>query len=612
VKRGPIFRFTIWLLPSLLLFNILFYAWFSARTRDTAEDEVVRKAYIVSRLLSGLSSRALDRGDLTGLKGAIEEAFKDPHIVAVTVRGANDKVIMQTSVPRTFEGVSNFETPVQLGGKTIATLVTSFVLDEADEKIAARLRLTAAMQAGLFAVLAGGMAWLCRREKLAEEKRAADGGKIVVPEETLAEWMADADMPAWFTDGGGQADALGIAGISLEKAVQLLAGEAEQQLHAVNRASEALARIEAWRQEAEQRGENASSLIASGREILSMIEAYDGPGSGEPNAALHAVEEARASVERLADGLVGPGEGTLLMPDGRLRVAAKLAGEGVETIHGRVFPALAAAVRAGETVAARVSPLVQMVEGCGDLSSGLNRYSGELFDLADAIRLLRRDLRPDDADSDEGAESRLNQLAQRVESLATGFKRETLDLLGMANDASAAARTILSVIDDSQEKLLATGSAVEDFATAAVMGTDHLNGFLSRAGVEMNGDTPPGPADTIFGEMLEDLRVRLETLRESLAEAAGRPHGGPTEQAQSLSLASENLHLAGRFLAEIIDGAAQLVQTAGGAGQLQEQGRSDSTTAIRQLIVAARASLVQARAAVDPPAEESAETVDGQ
>ena len=611
MKRGPIFRFTLWLLPSLLLLNILFYGWFSARTRDTAEDEVVRKAYIVSRLLSGLSSRALDRGDLAGLKGSIEEAFKDPHIVAVVVRGANGKNIVETSVPRTFDRVSTFETPVQLGGKTIATLVTSFALDEAKDKIAGRLRLTAVLQAGLFAVLAGGMVWLCRREKQVEEKRAADGGAVVVPEETLAEWMADADMPAWFTDGGEQSDPLGIAGTSLEKAVQLLAKEAEQQLQAVNRAREALDRIEVWRQEAGQKGENAASLIASGSEILSMVGAGNDQASGEPSAALRAVEEARGAVERLAAGLAGEGDETpLLAPDERLRAAAKLAGEGVETIRVRVFPALAAAVGAGETVAARVSPLVQMVEGCGDLSSGLNRYSGELFDLADAIRLLRRDLRPDDAASGEGAEGRLNQLAQRVESLAAGFKRETLDLLGMANDASAGARTILSVMDDSREKLLAAGSAVEDSAAAAVMGTDHLNGFLRRAGVEVGDDPQPGPADT--GEMLEDLRLRLATLGESLAEKAGQPHGGPAEQAQSLSLAAENLLLGGRFLAEIVDGAARLVQTADGAEELQQQGRSDSNVAIRQLIVAARASLGQARAGVDPPGEGSAESVDGQ
>lgn len=603
MKRGPIFRFTLWLLPSLLLLNILFYGWFSARTRDTAEDEVVRKAYIVSRLLSGLSSRALDRGDLTGLKGSIEEAFKDPHIVAVIVRGANGKVIVETSVPRPVDRVSTFETPVQLGGKTIATLVTSFVLDEANEKIAVRLRLTAALQAGLFAVLAAGMAWLCRREKLAEEKRAA-GGAPFVSEETLAEWMADADMPAWFAGGREEADALSIAGISLEKAVHLLAGEADQQLHAVNRAREALARIEAWRQEALQRGGNAASLIASGREILSMIGADAPPVGGEPTAALHAVEEARVSVERLAAGLTALEGVTLLTPDEKLRAAAKLSQEGVDTIRERVFPALAVAVAAGETVAARVSPLVKMVDGCGDLSSELNRYSGELFDLADAIRLLRRDLLPDDAPG-EGAEGRLNQLAERVEALATGFKRETLDLLGTANEASSAARTMLSVVDELREKLIAAGSAVEDSAAAAVMGTDHLNGFLGRAGGELVDAAPLQPADALQVEMLEELRVRLATLGDLLAAPPGPLHDPSAEQAQSLSLAAENLLLAGRFLTEIVDGAARLTQTGDGAGELQQQGRADSGAAIRQLIVAARASLEQARAEAVPPDEES-------
>jgi len=491
-----------------------------------------------------------------------------------------------------------------LRGKSVARLVTSFSLDEPDEKISAMLRLTAALQAGLFAVISAGMIWLCRRERLVVEKRAAGDGEVVIPEETLAEWLAETDMPAWFSDGGERADALGIAGSSLEKAAQLLAGEAQQQLHAVSRARGALVKIDAWRQAALQGGGNAASLIASGREILAMIEA-DAGRSHEPVAALATVEAAIASVERLAHGLADQGEvSPLLTPDARLRSAARLAGEGVETIRERVFPALATAVGAGENVAARLAPLVQVVDACGDRSSELARYSGELFDLADAIRLLRRELQPDDAAGSEGAESGLNRMAQRVETLAAGLKRETLDLLGMANEAAAAARTILSTMDDSREKLLAAGSAVEDCAAAAVMGSDHLHGFLRSAGVEAAGDAPLPSAAAMPADLLEELRALLTALRQALAETDRPPHGGPAEQVQSLSLVAENLLLAGRFLTEIADGAALLAES--GAGELQEQGRAGSDAAIRQLILAARASLGQVSAGCEPAEEEPA------
>jgi len=172
----------------------------------------------------------------------------------------------------------------------------------------------------------------------------------------------------------------------------------------------------------------------------------------------------------------------------------------------------------------------------------------------------------------------------------------------MANEAAAAARTILSAMDDSREKLLAAGSAVEDCAAAAVMGSDHLHGFLRSAGVEAAGDTPLPSAAAMPAELLEELRALLTALRQALAETAVPPHGGPAEQVQSLSLVAENLLLAGRFLTEIADGAALLAEA--GAGELQEQGRAGSDAAIRQLIIAARASLGQVSAGSASAGEE--------
>lgn len=613
MKKRPLFRITLYLLPALLLINILLYAWFARKARETSADEVVQKAYVVSRMLSEFTAHTLDQGELAGLQRVVDEAFKDRHIVAVGITDTRGKVILQSTVPRIYERLSTFETPVKRGEKTVARLVTSFSLDESDEMLSGRLYRTAGLQLVMFVMVAGSLAWLCWREKRALDSPVSDSlAEKNLPANTLVEAPLPAALSAPFPvpvtmESCARIEAFGNAGRSLERAAELLAGEADRHLTTINRARECLAGIGLWRHQALHGRESAESLIASGREIIAMVQGAavmrvpDRPRceSDEkitmgPAEIAHLLEEIIAALDRLA-GIRGKSEDVapLLLPDESVRLAGELAREGIVTIRQRVFPALASAVGAGENVASRLVPLLERVAECGDRASGLTRCSSELFDLADRIRLLRRDLRPDPSDGD-GGEGRLNDLAEQLESISARLKGDSRDLLGVANEAIAAGRMILTAVEDSRKQLLAAGSTVEDAAAVAVMGSDHLQDFLCRSGV----DLADGPAATLRQNSLavmQSLRSRVAALQAGLTEG-GESHPVATEdQAQSLAMACDNLLLASRFLAEIVDGAAGLDEPAGGAAAVQETGGQRVGVAVDQLITAARETLGQAR-----------------
>jgi hypothetical protein len=599
MERRPIFRLALWLLPLLLLCNILFYAWFARNTRETAADEVVQKAYIVSRMLSEFSARSLDRGDLTGLKRIMEEAFRDRHIVAVGVIDPRGKVILQSTVPRVYQRLSTFETPVKLGERTVANLVTSFSLDESDELIALRLRHTAVLQLCLLLLVAATLAWFCRREWLATATPAGqpgEGTEALSPSPAAEEALTGHDAPLAVEEMVAERkveSAVGVVPGPGERALLFL-GEAERQLQVVTRAEECLSRIASWHRQAMQGSASAASLLASGREIVALLQG-DNPGGtremGEDAPAVTAaiageLAEIATALRRLADGVAGDGSGergSLLSPDDSARLAGELAREGIGTIRERVFPALATAVAAGEDVAARLAPLLEKVAECGDRSAGLTRCSGELLDLADGIRLLRREM-PPAVDGEAGGEERLSSLAERLESLADGLKRDSRDLLGVANEATAASRTILSALDHARDRLLAAGSTVEDAAAAALMGSDHLQSFLRRGGVEVD---EPFPRDREGGTLSElgGLSGRLAATAQLLAAGQESPPRLTEAHAQSLAMACDNLLLASRFLEEIATGAAALL-TAGGNGEGEGGENPTPSTGIGRLIAA--------------------------
>lgn len=150
----------------LLCGNILLFAWFVVRTRETSADEVIQKACVVSRLVSVSAARAMADDDLSSLDSAAAEALKDGHIASITLLDKGGRVILEkadvTATPR----LHKFETPVHRGNETVGTLVTRFSLDDQGNRMIGRLRTTAAVQIGLFALIAAVMAIVCRRERL--------------------------------------------------------------------------------------------------------------------------------------------------------------------------------------------------------------------------------------------------------------------------------------------------------------------------------------------------------------------------------------------------------------------------------------------------------------
>lgn len=604
MKNRPIYRLTLFLLPTLLLLNLLLYLWFAGKTRETAADEVVQKSYIISRLLSEFSASSLDRGELTGLKKIIEEVFKDRHIVSVTILDSKGGVIFQSAVPRTDHRLSTFETPVKLDGKSIATLVTSFSLDESEEMISGKLRRTALLQAGMFALVAAFMAYLCRREKLSLQRPATGSYEDLILAAD-AELAADPEITPERFDRTmkmeliGKTDQLCRASSSLEKAANLLAAESGRQMQTISRVEESRTLIDAWHRQALQDGANAEELIASSRRIIEMVQegeiAGETGGETEPERADAArlLQDVICGIERLVcaggeNGEVNP----LLTPDETLRIAGEMVGEGVATIRQRVFPALADAVGAGEEVAGRLSSLLEQLDECGDRADQLNRRGGELQELADGIRLLRRDLPFADA-TDNGGEERLNLLAGRLESIAAELKAGTRELLSDANGATASARSIISTMESSKEKLLAAGSTVEDSAAASVMGSGYLQAFLRRAGAETIDD---GTDSVALIEAMQELLPRLEELMAALARAEDVPEPGPEQpRAQSLALAGENLLVAGRFLEEIAASAAELAKNPVSRGELHPPSGTSANADAGELIEAANRSLGELR-----------------
>lgn len=586
MRARPIYRITLFLLPALLLCNILLFAWFSRKARETADAEVVQKAYIVSRMLSTFASRSLEREALSPLKKVVEEAFKDKHIVSVTILDKEGDVIIQSAIPGTHEQLSTFETPIIVGEKSAATLVTGFSLEESGEVVGRRLRTTGWLQAALFAAIALALAWLCRRESLAAANQAvaAETAAPLAPALPINSIAApSAPLPEWWGELAATAN-------SLQRASELLAASAERQGSAAAIAGERLMRIGEWQQQAQLGGESARSLIDSSFEIVAMVRegvADRGEVVDEVNGAVGATGELDgiiASVGGILRELEGE-DGKLLTPDGSVVAAAALVREGVETMRQRVFPSLAAAVAAGETVASRLAPLLESVDDCGDRSSDITRRSGELIELADGLRLLRREI--SSSAVGDGVEGGLNLLAERLESIASCLKRESQEILAATNGAIASGRAILTAVEDSRQRLLAAGCSVEDAAASSVMGSDHLRRFLADAGMG-DGDVTAGEGEELKS-LLRELLARLELLRQEAAQPLPKPSGG---EAHSLAVACDNLLMAGRFLADV---ASLVSELAGEPCSGEQRETLQAEDSVSQLIAAASLSLASFR-----------------
>ncbi|GFE58003.1 hypothetical protein [Geobacter sp. AOG1] len=176
--QSPLQRFALFVLLLILCANIGLSDWFSTRTRETSVDEVVQKAYVISRMISDTAARSLDRGEMSGLDSATDEALKDRNLISITVRDKKGKVILEKAKDNPSAQLNTFQTPIRRDGREMGIVITHFSVTGEDGRLIARLRHTAAFQWGLFAlvavVLVAGWLWENRpRETVATREEGA-------------------------------------------------------------------------------------------------------------------------------------------------------------------------------------------------------------------------------------------------------------------------------------------------------------------------------------------------------------------------------------------------------------------------------------------------------
>lgn len=159
--RSPLQRFALLVLLLLLCVNIGLSAWYSTRTRETSADEVVQKAYVISRMLSDAAARSLDRGEMSGLDSATDEALKDQDLVSITVRDKKGKVLLEKAKDTPPARLNTFQTPIRLDGREAGSVITHFSMAGEDGRLTTRLRHTAAVQWGLFSLVAAVLVAAC-------------------------------------------------------------------------------------------------------------------------------------------------------------------------------------------------------------------------------------------------------------------------------------------------------------------------------------------------------------------------------------------------------------------------------------------------------------------
>lgn len=162
--QSPVQRFAVLFLLLLICANIGLSAWFSSRTRQASLDEVVQKAYVISRMVSDAAARSLARDDLAGLDSATAEALKDRDLAAIIVHDKKGNVVLEKAKDNPPSRLNTFKTPIRRGDRDMGTVTTLFSLTADDGRLAERLSHTVLLQWGLFALMAAFLAMIWLRE----------------------------------------------------------------------------------------------------------------------------------------------------------------------------------------------------------------------------------------------------------------------------------------------------------------------------------------------------------------------------------------------------------------------------------------------------------------
>jgi hypothetical protein len=396
---------------------------------------------------------------------------------------------------------------------------------------------------------------------------------------------------------------------SLQKAAELLSIESNRHQLAVKHSRHCFEQIGQWQQQTLQATGRAELLIATGRDIINLVnEQYSVSTDAEQQLpvemqmlkerlfdAMAVVEMADDLVCRIGMELVAAElDETPCDLDGSAATAAEMVQEGVAIIQERAFPAFAEVLSVNENVADKLSSLMKQIYEFGDRSCDLALCGAELFDLAEATRLLRREV-AQDKDSEEagGAEVRLNLVADRLEAIAATLKEKTQGLLGAANGAAATGHWTQADLDASRELLKLTGRAVEDAAAATIVGGDSLARFVNRLD---NGADNRNSAGVLaaLAKQLQEVRRPLAEQVKGMISLATEHERKTVEQAQSLEVARETLCMAVKYITEIFVDTSLMAAATSETASLRDESRlAAANIAIEQHIGEACASLLK-------------------
>lgn len=144
-------RTSICLLLAIIVGNITLCVWLSSRVGEMSTAKIVQKAYVVSRLISEASGRAMASRRPETIGTTIEEALKDQHLVAVVVKDDKGETLFESQDVATQEKLSTFDTPIMVKGKPAGHVITRFRFDTDDSWLVTVLKRVVACEAALLA-----------------------------------------------------------------------------------------------------------------------------------------------------------------------------------------------------------------------------------------------------------------------------------------------------------------------------------------------------------------------------------------------------------------------------------------------------------------------------
>lgn len=556
--------------------NILLYSWFADRIKENANDRIVQKAYIVSRLISESGSRALAANKPSIVRSTVEEALKDQHLVEVVIKGKSGEVLLKTSSNSIPEKLSVFETPILIAGKNAGTVTTRFHFDGTEAHVATDLSRSAAVQSILLAIIAmvaAATVWLKRRRKTASAPLLIHYPSAAAPI-TIDITMSE---PATSDKGSAREDhifteVLAI-GESLRKAMEILAKQPRP--HHATTIHPFLAAQEAkiWERGAAAVAERSRPLIHAGSEIITILqqEFLKVAASGE-NASAAGVA-ARLRIAAACQNALYPDS----MTEERASAATSLFLTLEQSLRQSALPDLLAADAANEVSGDIISSLDSILVKLEAVSSALLSGSELLYETATIVE--------DDEETTGGEECSGSDMAASMRRLAEAQGNSILILGEHVRQAGELSRALGKELCSSKTLSRSAGRILENAATAALQGKtifDRLNAAAESHRI----------AAAEGAAVMADLAEELEKIP--------APSLNSAEFAELLAVAAETLQLGMTIMGDMeqrpltTDMTAELSQNI-----LPDENLAATEELIKEAQLAASRLLLQISAGVD-------------